>query len=194
MRAIKSTFISLVVTLTSITLVAGLSLGYVYRWTKEPIARARLAKQLRAIEAVVANYDNNPVSERFKMSTPDGKDSLEFFPARDKGELVGMAVKTRSGHGYNGDIWLMVGFTTKGDIQNIYVIEHTETPGLGSKMTQSSFMDQFLGKNPGEMKFKVRKNGGDVDGITGATISSKAFVEAVQLAYDTFKSMQDGNN
>jgi H+/Na+-translocating ferredoxin:NAD+ oxidoreductase subunit G len=194
MATIKSTFTNLLATLTVITLVASLALGYVYKWTKEPIARARLAKQLQAIEAVVKGYDNNPVDDKFKVATPDGRDSLEFFPAKSRGEIIGMAVKTRSKKGYNGDVWLMVGFNMKGDIQNIFVIEQNETPGLGSKMTQPSFLDQFHGKNPGQMKLKVKKAGGDVDAITGATISSKAFSEAVQLAYGTFKSMGYGSN
>ncbi len=189
MATIKSSFLNLLVVLTVITLVAGFSLGYVYEWTKEPIAQAQMEKQLKAIEAVVKGYDNNPVLEKFKVRTPDGKDSLEFFPAKLKGEMIGMAVKTRSSKGYSGDVWLMVGFNTQGDIQNIVVIEHKETPGLGSKMTEPSFLNQFFGRNPAEMKLKVKKDGGDVDGITGATVSSRAFTEAVQSAYDTFQSM-----
>ncbi|MCA6432288.1 MAG: hypothetical protein IM574_01655, partial [Cytophagales bacterium] len=61
MAAARSSFLNLLVTLTIVTLVASLSLGYVYEWTKEPIARAQMAKQLKAIESVVSGYDNNPV-------------------------------------------------------------------------------------------------------------------------------------
>jgi len=191
MATIKSSFLNLVLTLTIVTLVAGLSLGYVYQWTKEPIAQAQMAKQLKAIESVVTGYDNNPVIEKYKVATPDGKDSLEFFPARKGGELIGVAIKTRSGKGYSGDIFIMVGFNLTGEIQNIFVIEHKETPGLGSKMTSPSFVNQFLNKNPEQMNLKVKKDGGDVDAITGATISSRAYSEAVQLAFDTFKSSMD---
>jgi Na+-translocating ferredoxin:NAD+ oxidoreductase subunit G len=193
MATIKSSFLNLLVTLTVITLVAGLSLGYVYQWTKEPIAKAQMDKQLRAIEAVVKGYDNNPVVEKFKSVTPDGLDSLEMFPAKKQGELIGMAVKTKSSKGYSGDIWIMVGFNLQGEILNVVVIEHKETPGLGSKMTESKFLNQFLGKNPQQMNLKVKKDGGTVDAITGATISSRAFSEAVQLAYETFQSMKYGN-
>lgn len=193
MATIKSTFINLLLTLAIVTLVAALSLGYVYQWTKEPIAQAQMAKQLKAIESVVKGYDNNPVLEKYKMATPDGKDSLEFFPAKKEGELIGVAIKTKSGKGYSGDIWIMVGFNLAGEIQNVFVIEHKETPGLGSKMTAPSFVNQFLGKNPEQMKLKVKKDGGDVDAITGATISSRAYSEAIQLAFDTFKSsIEDG--
>lgn len=193
MATIKSTFLNLVVTLAVITLVGGLALGYVFQWTKEPIAKAQMEKQLRAIEAVVQGYDNNPVTDKFKVATPDGSDSLEFFPAMAAGELIGMAIKTKSSKGYSGDIWLMVGFTMEGEIQRAVVIEHKETPGLGSKMSDAKFLDQFLNKNPGSVNLKVKKDGGSIDAITGATISSRAFSEAVQRAYETFQSMNHGN-
>lgn len=194
MATIKSSFLNLLVTLTVITLLAGLSLGYVYQWTKAPIAKAQMEKQLRAIQGVISGYDNNPVTEQYKVATPDGKDSLQFFPAKVKGELIGIAVKTKSSKGYSGDVWLMVSFDISGNIQRIVVIEHKETPGLGSKMSSPKFMDQFFGMNPEQMKLKVKKDGGDVDAITGATISSRAFSEAVQVAYDTFQSMNHDND
>jgi Na+-translocating ferredoxin:NAD+ oxidoreductase subunit G len=190
MSSIKSTFVNLLVTLAVITLVAGLSLGFVYQWTKVPIAKAQMDKQLRAIETVIKGYDNNPVVERYKVATPDGKDSLEFFPAKKKGEAIGVAVKTKSAKGYSGDIWLMVGFDMQGNILNIYVVDHKETPGLGSKMADPKFLKQYLAKSPASMNLKVKKDGGDVDAITGATISTRAFSEAVQLAYETFKSVK----
>jgi electron transport complex protein RnfG len=193
MATIKSSFLNLLITLGVITLVAGLTLGYVFEWTKAPIAKAQMDKQLRAIEAVVKGYDNNPVLEKFLTVTPDGKDSLEMFPAKRNGKLIGMAVKTKSSKGYSGDIWIMVGFTMQGDIQNIVVIEHKETPGLGAKLTDPKFLNQFLERNPGETNLKVKKDGGTVDAITGATISSRAFSEAVQLAYETFQSVNHGN-
>ncbi len=193
MATIKSTFLNLVITLAVITLVGSLALGYVFQWTKEPIAKAQMEKQLRAIEAVVKGYDNNPVTEKFKVATPDGSDSLEFFPAKKGGQLIGIAVKTKSSKGYAGDIWLMIGFNMQGEIQRAVVIEHKETPGLGSKMTGAKFLDQFLNKNPGSTNLKVKKDGGSIDAITGATISSRAFSEAVQRAYETFQSMNYGN-
>jgi Na+-translocating ferredoxin:NAD+ oxidoreductase subunit G len=188
MEKIQSTFVSLVITLSVVTLVASVSLGFVYQWTKAPIAEAQLKKQLKAIEYVMPGYDNNPVLEKYKVATPDGKDSLEFYPAKAKGELMGVAIKSKSPKGYSGDIWLMVGLNMKGEIRNVFVVAHQETPGLGSKMTASSFVKQFLGKNPGVANLKVKKDGGEIDAISGATISSRAYSEAVQLAYDTFQS------
>jgi len=87
----------------------------------------------------------------------------------------------------------MIGFNMQGEIQRAVVIEHKETPGLGSKMTGAKFLDQFLNKNPASTNLKVKKDGGSIDAITGATISSRAFSEAVQRAYETFQSMNYGN-
>ncbi len=194
MATIKSSFLNILLTLTIVTLVAAFSLGYVFQWTEEPIAQAQMAKQLKAIESVIQGYDNNPVAEMYRLPTPDGKDTLDFFPAKKNGESIGVAVKTRSSKGYSGDVWLMVGFNMKGEIQNISVIEHKETPGLGSKMTTPKFLSQFLGRDPAQMKLKVKKDGGDVDAISGATITSRAFSGAVQTAYETFmKSLEHDN-
>lgn len=191
MATVKSTFLNLVVTLFTITFIGALSLGFVFDWTQEPIAKAQLEKQLKAIAYVMPGYTNNPVAEKYTLTTPDGKDILEFFPARINNELIGVAIKTRSSKGYSGDIWLMVGLTITGEIKNVSVIEHKETPGLGTKMTTPAFVNQFLGKHPEKMNLKVKKDGGDVDAITGATISSRAYSEAVQLAYDTFKARKE---
>jgi electron transport complex protein RnfG len=187
-----SSLFNMSVTLIVITLVASLSLGYVYRWTKAPIEKAQLEKQLRAISAVVSGYDNDPVSESFWVDTPDGEDSLQFFPATKGGKLIGTAVKTYSPRGYSGDITLMVGFDNSGNILNIQVLAHAETPGLGSKMSLPPFLNQYIRFNPGTKNLKVKKDGGDIDAISGATITSRAFSEAVQLAYNTFINKTNG--
>ena len=77
----------------------------------------------------------------------------------------------------------MIGFDAKGVIQKINVLEHSETPGLGTKMEEPKFKDQFLGKSPETFRLRVKKDGGDVDGITAATISSRAFSDAVERAH-----------
>jgi electron transport complex protein RnfG len=81
----------------------------------------------------------------------------------------------------------MAGFRPDGTIINISVLEQKETPGLGTKMTEPGFKDQFNEKNPAEFQLKVKKDGGPVDAITAATISSRAFCDAVQRAYNTLQ-------
>lgn len=190
--ALKSSFSNMLIVLTVVTLVASVSLGFVFQWTKEPIEKARLEKQVKAIDAVLGDYTNNPIDEQFSVLPVGSKDSLVCFPARNNASLTGMAIKTYSTKGYSGYIWLMVGFKEDGSIENIMVLEHKETPGLGSKMNDAKFLQQFIGKHPESFTMKVKKDGGAVDAISGATISSRAFCEAVLRAYDTFKQQNNG--
>jgi electron transport complex protein RnfG len=81
----------------------------------------------------------------------------------------------------------MAGFRPDGTIINISVLEQKETPGLGTKMAEPAFKDQFNDKNPDQFKLKVKKDGGQVDAITAATISSRAFCDAIQKAYNTLR-------
>jgi electron transport complex protein RnfG len=191
MAARQSTLLNMLITLGVITAIAGIALGYVQQWTKDPIAEAQLQKQLNAIKAVVPAYDNNPVEEQVKIAV-DG-DSLEVYPATYQGQWVGAAIKAKSSKGYSGVIWLMVGFDARGLVHQVVVIEHKETPGLGSKMNDEKFKSQYLEKDPGATDLRVKKDGGLVDAISGATISSRAFSEAVQQAYRAFQQLNYGH-
>ena len=183
----ESTFINMVATLFIVTLVASTALAYVYELTKEPIEAAKLAKKLKAIDAVVPEYDNQPVDDMFKVAVGDGLDSLEFYPAKKEGQVVGTAVRSFTNTGYNGLVVLMVGILPDGTIKDIEVVQHKETPGLGTKMESPKFKDQFKNMDPSQVAIKVKKDGGDIDAITAATISSRAFSAATQLAIDTHK-------
>jgi electron transport complex protein RnfG len=183
----ESTFFNMLATLFVVTLVASTALAYVYEMTKEPIEAAKLAKKLAAIDAVVPEYDNKPVDDMFMVAVGDGMDSLEFYPARKDGEVIGTAVRTYTNTGYNGLVILMVGLLPDGTIKDIEVVEHKETPGLGTKMTDPKFKDQFMGMDPSQVDLRVKKDGGDIDAITAATISSRAFSTATQLAVEAYK-------
>lgn len=182
----ESTFTSMVLTLFIVTFVASAALGYIYELTKAPIAASKIAKQNNAIMQVVPEFDNDPVKEVYKKAV-DG-DTLMFFPAKKNGELVGTAVSTFTNKGFGGLVKLMVGFLPDGTINNISVLDHHETPGLGDKMTKSksSWSVQFNGKNPANFQLKVTKDGGDVDAITASTISSRAYCDAVDRAYKAY--------
>lgn len=182
-----STFFNMLLTLGLVTLVSAFALGYVYDWTEEPIAAARLARQMRAINEVLGEYDNDPVVDAFKIAGLPEDDSLTVFPGYVEGELAGMAIQTYSNKGYTTRIWLMAGFDVQGIIRDVVILEHKETPGLGSKMADPKFKDQFKDLDPGEDDIRVVKDGGRIDAISGATISSRAVSEAVQLAYDSYK-------
>ena len=127
------------------------------------------------------------------MPYGENGDSLELYPAKSGDELSGMAIKSLSGKGYSGDIWIMVGFKPDKTVNDIFVVEHLETPGLGSKMTGDAYRGQYIGRDPGEVDLRVTKDGGTIQAISGATITSRAVSEAVQLAYETYvKYLEDG--
>jgi Na+-translocating ferredoxin:NAD+ oxidoreductase subunit G len=192
MAKMQSTLKNMAMSLTLISLFASAALGFVYEFTKGPIEISLLNKKLDAIKQVVPEFTNNPNEEMFKLPTGEG-DSLEVYPAKKGEEVVGYAVKSYTNKGFSGYISLMVGFKPDGTIYNINVLEQKETPGLGTKMVpegtpdQPSFKDQFKEKNPASFVLKVKKDGGPVDAITAATISSRAFCDGVQRAYNTFE-------
>jgi electron transport complex protein RnfG len=186
MAKTESTFKNMALSLTLIALVSSALLGFVYEFTKEPIALSNLNKKLNAIKQVVPEFSNNPNDEMFRLATGEG-DSLEVYPAKKDDVIVGYAINTYTSKGFSGNISLMAGFRPDGTIINISVLEQKETPGLGTKMTEPGFKDQFNEKNPAEFQLKVKKDGGPVDAITAATISSRAFCDAVQRAYNTLQ-------
>lgn len=182
----ESTFRNMALSLTLIALVSSALLGFVYEVTKEPIALSNLNKKLDAIKQVVPEFNNNPNDEMFLLPTGEG-DSLEIYPAKKNDIIIGYAVNTYTNSGFSGNIKLMAGFKPDGSILNISVLDHKETPGLGTKMADPEFKDQFNDKNPAEFELRVKKDGGPVDAITAATISSRAFCDAVQRAYNTLQ-------
>jgi len=181
----QSTFTSMTVTLLVISATASVALAGVYSLTKEKIEQAKKEKLINAIAVVVPEFNNDPGAEMMLVDCDD-KDKLEFYPAKKDGKLIGFAVKTYTDKGFSGRFWIMAGFLPDGTISNTAVLEHYETPGLGDKMdvAKSKFPIQFNGKNPATFNMKVKKDGGDVDAITAATITSRAFTDAVQRAYD----------
>ena len=190
----ESTFFNMVVSLLVITLVAGFSLGYVNDLTLAPKAKAKLAKKVNALQLVLPEFDNDAVSQVVRIKADDTKDSVEIYPAMKDGEVIGAAITGASEKGYNGLIKIMVGFKPDGTINTITVLEQKETPGLGTKMKNERFLRQFRDKDPSRFDLKVKKDGGAVDALTGATITTRAFAEATQSAYDAFIENKDAIN
>jgi len=185
MKRLESNFKNMVLVLSSITLFAALALSSVYTMTKEPIAQSKTAKQQNAIKNVLPpfdHYDQKPIEIN------DGVEVLKVFKAYDKNNgFVGAAVESSSNNGFSGKISIMIGFDKAGVIVNYSVLEQKETPGLGAKMINWFNTDykhqSIIGKNPATANLSVTKDGGEVDAITAATISSRAFLFAVRNAY-----------
>jgi electron transport complex protein RnfG len=186
MRKKKSTFINMMVSLLVITLISGFALGFVNDLTVGPIAKGKLERKINALKLVLPKFDNNPVDELKLVRSELAKDSIEIYPAFFKSEFVGVAIVGSSKKGFSGLIKIMVGFDPNGNIKNIVVLDQKETPGLGTKIKDAKFVRQYKNKNPTSFNLKVAKDGGEIDALTGATISSRAFSEAVQLAHDEF--------
>lgn len=174
-----------------ISLVVAVLLAQVNKMTAKPIAAAKALKLENAIKEVVPEFDNNPVEEAYKMPTAGG-DSLLVYPAKKGDEVVGFAVNTYSNNGFSGNIQIMVGFDMEDKVVNYSVLSHAETPGLGSKMNDW-FRDTtkpnqvVIGRNLSEGNLSVSKDGGQIDAITASTITSRAFLEAVNKAYAVYK-------
>lgn len=171
----------MVLVLLGICLVCSAAVAMVYEVTKAPIVKSQQQKEMAALAAVLPEFDNSPEGEIVA-------DQVVYRATRG-GELVGVAVKSTSPNGFNGNIVLMVGFTMDGTIVNVEVVEQAETPGLGSNMASEDnvLLGSFKGRKAADMTMTVTKDGGDVDALTAATISSRAYAEAVALAYEAFK-------
>ncbi|MEE4285282.1 MAG: RnfABCDGE type electron transport complex subunit G [Mariniphaga sp.] len=186
----ESTFINMVLTLFVVTFVAATALGFVYDLTKDAIEEAKMKAQSEAIEKVLPEFDE--LGEAYKVASATG-DSLEFFPAFSGGEMVGVAIKTSTNKGFNGFISVMAGIDLSGNLFGFEILEHEETPGLGSKMdvwfrNTEKPSQNVIGKNPNTIKFEVTKDGGDIDAITASTITSRAFLDALKKAFEAYNN------
>lgn len=186
----ESTFANMVLTLLLVAAAASFTLATVYNLTKEPIERAREAARQAAIALVLPEFDE---LRSFNVKPVTGSDSLGFNVAYKDGEIVGVAVATYTGMGYSGRIRAMVGFAPDATIIDVVHLQHAETPGLGDKIEKgkSDWSDQFQGFDPARQNLRLRNDGGEIDAITAATITARAYVDAIERAYQTFIEHQD---
>ena len=182
----KSTLLNMTAVLFGITLVASAGVGVVNLITEEPIAQAKAAATTAALNEVLPEFDETAQQELTIDELP-----ITVYTATTGGAVTGYAVQTMTKNGFGGIVRLMVGFTPAGEVYNVNVLEQSETPGLGTKMADEGnpLITSFKGKNPGDMQLAVKKDGGDVDALTAATISSRAYVDAMARAYTAFKTV-----
>lgn len=183
----------MVLVLTGSALICGGLLAYVNNLTK-PTIEAQADKALN--EGIAAVLGGNAGD---RLEAPDtvkreiaGKEQVFIVYKMQNGT----AVQSTDPNGFGGNLKVLVGFNADGDILGYTVLEHAETPGLGAKAGEWFQKGQpgcIIGKNPGKSNFTVSKDGGDIDAITASTITSRAFLRAVQQAYNTFKNNTDGN-
>lgn len=188
-KKLASTLPNMVLSLGVITIVAGGLLGAMYAVTKAPIERQAREQQEAAIREVAPSFDNDP--EAMKWECEENGQTFTVYPAYEGDRLAGAAVKGATMSGFSGEIVVMCGFEADGTIRDYRVLKMAETPGLGSKM-ETWFRDpaaarSVIGKNPATVAFTVSKDGGDIDAITAATISSRAFLTVTRDAFEAYR-------
>lgn len=197
MKKLSSTLPNMLLSLGGICVVVSGILALVNRVTTAPIAEAEMRAKVEAIRAVAPPFDNNPFAEKLRVLPEGESDSLTVYPAKKGNALVGFAIESYTQKGFSGLIRVMVGFDVAGHLVDFSVLQHSESPGLGSRIPEwfheKSETDGIRDMRGLDMKasapLAVSKDGGKVDAITAATISSRAFLDAVNRAWRTCSSM-----
>ena len=204
MKKLKSNITNMAVVLTAIAIVAGGLLAWVNNVTAGPIEQINNLAIENGIKSVILGDRDI----KFRVEDPTEKEGFVFHNVYDMNDnLLGTAVESTDKNGFGGALKVMVGFDSEGKILGYEVLEHSETPGLGAQANdwfrqksgevqeQSAVTTLLLGApgkpgnhniigmNPGDDLMTVSKDGGQVDAITASTITSKAFLRAVNAAY-----------
>ena len=160
--------------------------------TRQRIGRNEAAQVMKVIARVLPpdRYDNEPDRDRILVLAPDllgSNEPLPVYRARHSGQPAGAVITVVARQGYVGPIRLLVSLNADGTVLAVRAIAHEETPGLGDRIdaARSDWIDHFSGRslaNPDTERWAVRRDGGDFDQLTGATITSRAVVNAVRDA------------
>lgn len=168
----------LVLVLALICLISGFALSAVYQATKEPIAYQKRLEMIRSLQAVLPGLSVDPDKLFLDLPAENGQTVRVYRAPGDSG-IAGVAFQVVANDGYSGNIEVMVGVLPDGSLGGIEILSHAETPGLGSLIIEESWKGQFKGRSLSNTDFRVKKDGGEIDQITGATISPRAVTGAV---------------
>ena len=192
MKKLESSLTNMVLVLTLVAVIMGGILAYVNHLTEGPIAEQKEKALADGIKAVMVCDDLKVAkTDVVKQNDAKGKEmTFTVYQIKDaQGNDLGAAVESTT-MGFGGDLKLLVGFDTKGTILGYTLLEHAETPGLGAKADQwfqDNMKGDIVGENPAE-PLTVSKDGGQVDAITASTITSRAFLLAINNAYKAYKA------
>lgn len=190
MKKLESSLKNMLLSLTACSVIAGALLGWINNITADPIAHANAQILSDAIALVVPGFDNNPTESPEEIEV-DGT-IYKIYRAMKNGQFIGAAVEASS-NGFGGLLTVLVGFDAEGNIIDYSLLNHSETPGLGSKASdwfKKGNKGDIIGKNPGETPLTVINDGGDIDAITASTITSRAFLQAVNNAYSVYMKQE----
>ena len=186
MKKLESSLTNMTLVLTLVAVVMGGILAYVNHLTEGPIQEQKEKALADGIKTVMVCDDLVVTNTDEVKQNVDGKElTYIIYQVKDaQGNDLGAAVQS-STMGFGGDLKVLVGFNPEGSILGYTLLEHAETPGLGAKADQWFQKGQkgdIIGKSPAE-PLTVSKDGGQVDAITASTITSRAFLKAVNNAY-----------
>ncbi|AEI38177.1 electron transport complex subunit RsxG [Zymomonas mobilis] len=169
----------------------GALLALTYHLTVKTIAERGVEDQQASLSQVIPDsiHDNDISANPIHVKDADGRD-VEVFRALKEGHVTGVAYEIL-GSGYSGEIRLMMGVDDQGKILGVRTLAHKETPGLGDKIeaTKSDWILRFTGlssSNPPAEKWKVKKDGGQFDQFSGATITPRGVVAAIHRGLQFF--------
>ncbi|GAB7022534.1 RnfABCDGE type electron transport complex subunit G [Salidesulfovibrio brasiliensis] len=184
--------IRMVLVLSLICGASGFTLATIRDATAQRVEEQELTYvQGPALNQIFSDIDNNPVKDRARIADAQGQEHI-VFPARKDGKLVGVAFQS-FGKGFGGDLGIMVGFAVdqggKNELAGIGVTTMKETPGVGTRITEGDFRNQFVSHPLDDVALK--SGGGDIAAVSGATVSSTGAVAAVNHAIKTFNEIKD---
>ncbi len=188
----------MILTLVGVAVIMGIILAYVNQITEGPIAQQNEKTLSDGIKAVMGGVELTVAADDTLKQDIKGKETIFIVhKAVDASQSdLGVAIESTTG-GFGGDLKVLVGFDTEGNILGYTILQHSETPGLGAKADkwfQGDGKGSIIGKNPAKDNITVKKDGGDIDAITASTITSRAFLLAVNQAYNAYNSVEtDGN-
>lgn len=179
--------VQMILVLSLICGTAGFCLSYLKMTTASRIeSQALTFVQGPAILEVFRDADNSPINDRRTFPLADGR-TINVFPSMKKGKLVGVALE-QFGSGYGGDLGVVVGFNVANDtLAGIGITTMKETAGVGTRVKEHAFLKQFPGH---ALPVKLRNDGGEIDAVSGATVSSKGVMGAVDSAVAVYKELK----
>ena len=192
MEKLKSSITNMALVLTGVAVITGGILAYVNNLTSGPIAQQKEKALADGIKAVMGGGELSVAkTDTVRQNDEKGKEmTYIIYQTQDSQKKdLGAAVESTT-QGFGGDLKILVGFDPEGNILGYTLLEHAETPGLGAKADQwfqKGAKGDIIGKNPKE-QLEVSKDGGQVDAITASTITSRAFLLAVNNAYKAYKA------
>ncbi len=176
--------LNLALRLSLICAVAALALAQVAGFTTEPIRQAEARAQREAVEAVLPSFASL-VADTLRAGAAD---QVVYFVGQGEAGPVGTAFTTSSGLGYSGEIELMVGLDEQGAVNGVRILRHAETPGLGANYAAPDVLDRFYKGRSGGDGWQVKKDGGQVDAITGATVTGRAICDAIAKGFEHYEA------